>query len=440
MRKLLKGVAVLLITAFLPGALAQSELELWFTGTAAQMEVIRAAVDEYNQLQDNVRITLTETPPSRERIATALASGQGPDIMYYNHNMPWFFGIEAVYPINDFVMDPEIGIDADQIFPATREATQYAGVVQAVPIASNPGGLIYNRGIFREAGLSDEDAPTTWEEVEELAIRLTQRDGDRVTRWGIVNSSIDWMLQELLLSNGGDWVNEDATEYIECPECLVEGLQWWHDLHHVHGVMPMPQGVTWTGTEAMQVGHEAFIRGDAAMVGFMGLSTAAAILDQNPELDLAAVITPLGPSSGGERTISPGFDGLFVMATAADPREAYLFNKWFFEEKALEFVRVTPGQVPASTAALADPEFQNSPYYGFGQVLEAMETADLRSFHVFPGRLDVRAQEPAMAESVLLGRATPQEAVDRFLQHAQQVFDLYGPDLEEFRGQHAIVW
>lgn len=416
------------------------EMEYWFSGTAEQVAFMEAAVEEYNASQDAVQIAMVETPPSRERIATALSSGEGPDIMWYGHNMPWFFGIEAVYPLNDFVSDPVIGLDPEQLFPAAREAVQYAGVVQAIPINHCPGGLLYNREIFAEAGLTDEDAPQTWEEVEALAVQLAVKDGDDVTRWGLVNGSKDWMLQEILLSNGGDWVNDDMTSYVSHPENLVQGLEWWSSMHNELLVMPMPTGVTWAGVEALQQGSEAFVRGDAAMSGFAGLCAAAQVLDNNPDLDIAGVLTPLGPNSGGVRTISPGFGGLFVMATAEDPREAYLFNKWFFEEKSLDYVLASPGSVPSTTAALENPAFQEDPILGFGSVLEGMQNAELRSFHVFPGRLDVRSEEPAMAERVLLLQATPQEAVDQFLEHASEVFDLYAPDLDEFREKHQIVW
>ena len=176
------------------------------------------------------------------------------------------------------------------------------------------------------------------------------------------------------------------------------------------------------------------------MTGFRGLCHAAGILDDNPELDIAGVLTPLGPSSGGIRTISPGFGGLFVMADAADPHEGYLFNKWFFEEKSADYVLASPGSVPATTAALDNPAFQEDPILGFGRVLEDMQKAELRSFHVFPGRLDVRSEEPGMAETVLLQQATAQESVDKFLEHARGVFELYDVDLDEFRETHKILW
>lgn len=417
-----------------------AEIDFWFGGTTARVEYMQAVVNEYNEMQDEIQINMIETPDSRERIAAAISAGQGPSLMWYNHNMPWFFGIEAVYPLNEFVVDPVFGINPEQLFPAFREAAQYGGVVQAIPIHGCPGGLLYNRAIFAEAGLTDADAPTTWDEVEELAVRFTERDGDRVTQWGLVNGSIDWMLQELLLSNGGDWVAEDLSRYVENPEALVQGVEWWRSLRQDLEVIPFPSGVTWAGVEALQAGSEAFVRGDAAMSGFHGICSAAGLIDQNPDLDLAAVLTPLGPSANGVRTISPGFDGIFVMATNPAPMESYKFAKWFFEEKALGMVRITPGAVPATTAALEDPEIQEDPYLGFGRVIEDMQTAELRSFHVFPGRLDVRSQEPTVAESVMLGQSTPQEAVDRFLAHAEDVFDLYADDLAEFLESYAIVW
>lgn len=416
------------------------ELEFWYSGTTEQVAFMQAAVDEYNELQSNVHITLVETPDSQERIGTALSAGQGPDMMWYNHNMVWFFGIDAVHALNDFVKDAEIGIDAEQLFPAAREAVQYGGVVQAIPINHCPGGFLYNREIFADAGLTDADAPKTWEELEALALRLTEREGDEVTQWGFVNGSKDWMLQELLLSNGGDWVNNDITAYIENPENLVEGLEWWSSLHNEHLVMPMPTGVTWAGATTLQQGSEAFVRGDAAMTGFQGLCDAARFLDENPDLDIAGSLTLLGPSSEGKLTISPGFNGLFVMAGADDPREAYLFNKWFFEEKSLDFTLISPGTVPSTSAALSNPAFQEDPILGFGSVLEGMQTAELRTFHVFPGRLDVRSEEPAMAERVLLQEATAQDSVDQFLEHAREVFELYKDDLDEFREIHQIVW
>lgn len=431
----------LVFAVFSLTAQAQTEIEFWFSGTTVQVEFMQAAVDEYNAMGGEHVVTLVQTPDSRERIATAIAGGQGPDIMWYGHNMPWFFGIEAVYPLNDFITDPEIGIDPDLVFPASRGTVHYGGVVQAIPISHAPGGLIVNLDIFEAAGLTVDDVPETWEEVEELAIMLTERDADgNVTQWGLVNGVVDWMLQEVNLSNGSDWSADDLGQYITHPDRLVEGLEWWSGLLLEHEVMPFPSGVTWAGIESLQAGSEAFVRGEAAMTGFHCICDSASFLDQNPDLNLAAVLTPLGPSSDGHRIVSLGFGGLFVMADADDPLAGYMFNKWFFEEKASDYVKLVPGFVPSTTSALDDEYYQNDPSLGFGAVLEAMTTAELRTHHVFPGRLDVRSEEPKIPESVMLELATPQEAVDTFLVHAEEVFDLYRPDLDEFLAADALIW
>ncbi len=419
------------------------ELDFWFSAPSRQVEFMEEAVAEYNELNPHVRINLVETPPGYERIATALAAGMGPDLFWFNQNIPWFFGIETVYPINDFVKDPEIGVDPESVFPWAHRSVHYGGVVQALPVYGYPGTLIYNRQMFAEAGLSDDDAPGTWEEVTELALKFTEWVEGRPEQWGMTNVSVDWHLQEILLSNSGDWVDDELTRYIDDPAKLIEGLQWWHDMIHVHEVMPVPRGVTWVGAPYLHAGHESFIQEEAAMAGFVGeisfgVHAAATMIAENPDLDLGAVLSPLGPSSDGTRKISTGYGGIHVMADTADPLESYLFAKWFFEEKSLDYVLTMPGAVPANVAGIEHPVYMEDPLVN-RQVLEIGDGI-LRNFHVFPGRLDVRSEEPTMAESVVLGIATPEEAVETFLQHAEEVFALYREELDEFKEAHVIVW
>ena len=62
------------------------ELTYWYAGTDAEIAFVQAAVDEYNAQSSGPVIKMVERPASNEAMATAIAGGQGPDIMHYNHN------------------------------------------------------------------------------------------------------------------------------------------------------------------------------------------------------------------------------------------------------------------------------------------------------------------------------------------------------------------
>ena len=64
----------------------------------------------------------------------------------------------------------------------------------------------------------------------------------------------------------------------------------------------------------------------------------------------------------------------------------------------------------------------------------------VRRFHVFPARLDVRPQEPALVENVLLGRMTPRESVENFKEHAARVFSENRQELDDFISIQELVW
>ena len=140
----------------------------------------------------------------------------------------------------------------------------------------------------------------------------------------------------------------------------------------------------------------------------------------------------------GKVKISSGFWGPIIMSACEYPRDAYLFIKWLSENKSIEIAKANESIPAFAKKALADPQWTDSVLHG--RMLKWYFSNLPRNFHVFPGRLDVRSEEPGMAESVLLGKATPEEAVAKFKKHATAVFELHKDELDEYRANHKIVW
>ena len=415
-------------------ARGQPELILWQTGTASEIEIMQRAVSEYNNQQDNVVIQWVERPASSEAMATAIAGGRGPDALYWNQNVPWHFGDDSFADFYEFVTDPEIGLDPNRFFTAPRQSVNYGGKVHAIPSDFGLGGVKYNVDMLREAGLDPiNDPPQTWSEFEEWALALTIRDADgTVLQWGVVDDSVDWLLQEVMLNNGGDWVNDDLTEYAVPEQSLVEGVAWIQRLVRELEVMPPPGNISWTG--APDAGERPFAEERAAMQ--IGYHSPYGLINLNPALEgrVGTFPIPQGPSSDGTPKISTGFNGFYAIQPAEHTREVYLFAKFFIENYSVEYAK-SGWRIPALAENL--DEYEQNPLVS--PMLPRLNNP-VRNFHVFPGRLDVRSGEPATVERVILGQMSPEESVRRFKEHAANVFDQMSRELAEFRTNHEIVW
>jgi sn-glycerol 3-phosphate transport system substrate-binding protein len=409
------------------------EITVWHYGADYEMEFMKTAIEEFNAQSTTSQATFVERPEAKEAIATAIAGGQGPDVMFYNHNSVWYFGLDALYPLNDFVHDPKIGMNADDFLPAPRMSCNYGGKVIAIPYSFGLGAVMYNLDMLETAGLDPANPPQTWAELEEWAKKLTISKGDEVVQWGFSCESKGWLLQEIMFANGGDWNNDDMSEYAPYVEELIGGLEWVNRLVNELGVMPVPRGVNWGGATELQATREDFANGKVAMQ--LGYHAWNRIIGQNPNLRIGVFPIPKGPLAGDTVRISTGYNGMHVMHNASNPKESYLFIKWFIENKSVDFSWLTY-RFPAYAASLE--KYENDPAYA--PMIPHLEKSPVRRFHVFPARLDVRSEEPAILDNVLLGIMSPREAVETFKKHADRVFAENRAELDDFIRIQKIVW
>jgi sn-glycerol 3-phosphate transport system substrate-binding protein len=110
-----------------------------------------------------------------------------------------------------------------------------------VPFQNSTPLLYYNKEQFKEAGLDPEKPPQTWAELVADAKKLT-KDG----RWGFQVAGgydyIGWIMQTLVMTNGGRFYNEDYGGEIYYDTASTLGAaQFVEDLIFKHKVMQ--QGV-----------------------------------------------------------------------------------------------------------------------------------------------------------------------------------------------------
>ena len=152
-----------------------------------------------------------------------------------------------------------------QFFPALHGNAVIDRKVYGVPFHNSTPLLYVNADHFKEAGLDPDKLPQTWEELVAAAKKLTKRDGDRVTRWGIMMpSNYDyggWILPALTMSNGGQYYNEDygGEVYYDTPS-MLGALTFWSDL------VAQAQGPSGRRAEGAGASRPAFLSGQASMM------------------------------------------------------------------------------------------------------------------------------------------------------------------------------
>jgi sn-glycerol 3-phosphate transport system substrate-binding protein len=222
--------------------------------------------------------------------------------------------------------DEQIKSDADRawhksFFPGFMENSQTGGKTWGIPFQRSTIVQYWNKELFKEAGLDPNKAPANWNEMVEVAKKLTKKDASgNVAQWGVQVPSSGfpyWLFQAFTTQNNVVLMNKDGTQtYYDNPS-VIEALQYWVDLSKKHGVMK-PGIIEWGTTP-----KDFFERKVAIMWTTTGNLTN---VKSNAKFDFGVAMLPAGKRRG-----TPTGGGNFYLFKKSTPqqREAALrFVKW----------------------------------------------------------------------------------------------------------------
>ncbi len=135
-------------------------------------------------------------------------------------------------------------------YPAFLKNGQIAGHTWGVPFQRSTIVLYWNKDAFHSAGLNPERAPATWQEHADFAVKLTQRNGSDVARWGVQIPSSGfpyWLFQALATEAGATLANADGTATDFANPACIAALRYWLDLSVKYQAHP-PGVVDWGAT------------------------------------------------------------------------------------------------------------------------------------------------------------------------------------------------
>jgi len=231
-----------------------------------------------------------------QQLSQGFSSNEPPDLFYLSTDqMAAYAATDSLEPYAESLSN------ADDFYPNLREAFTYDGQFMCAPKDFSTLALIINSDMWADAGLTDDDIPTTWEELTAVAEQLTTDEhvglayGPEVQRIGV-----------FMAEAGGAFIDDDGTTaVVDSPE-NAEALQYVKD--------QMAAGTfSYSSDLGAGWGGEAFGNGLAAMV-IEGNWITGAMTNDFPDVNYVVAELPAGPA--GEGTIQ--YTNCWGMAALSD--------------------------------------------------------------------------------------------------------------------------
>jgi multiple sugar transport system substrate-binding protein len=167
------------------------------------------------------------------KLRTALAAGTGPDLFaQWNGDVGAFYYQDAIVPVNAEALGFGNQQELMDLYVAPENTLQgaiFEGQLYGIPNEVSIYGCYVNKTLFSEAGLDAEtDFPTTWEEMKDVAEKLTKRDADgKLVQQGF---DFDWGSSVWMYLQYGAMVRQLGGSELEpaSPE-NEKVMQYWYD-------------------------------------------------------------------------------------------------------------------------------------------------------------------------------------------------------------------
>lgn len=293
---------------YAPGGRVESQ-ETWF----------QDCVDGWNA-QSERKVELVYVPNSDymdgTKLPTAFASGEGPDLFiispgdflrYYNGGV-----LQDLTPY----MEQEA---IDDFFPDVLATRIVDGKVFGLPMEVEPMAMYYDKKAWSEAGLTDSDIPETWDQLLEVAKKLTTDQ-----RFGVLFDTNPGYYQNFtwypFMWQGGAEIQlpESKKSGMRDPGA-VAALKFWQDAVN-QGVAPRTVlgGGGWNGPANIGTGYCAMQN--------IGIWSISELRQDAPDLDYGLFKLPI--PEGGKYTTDMGGWAFVANSQGKDPESAARFIVW----------------------------------------------------------------------------------------------------------------
>jgi multiple sugar transport system substrate-binding protein len=386
-----------------------TSITLWEGYTETEANAIKALAAEFNKSHPNITVNVQfygNNDYALQKVLAAIAGGNPPDISYlYGSWAPNIATNPQVVTLNKLIaQDPSF--NWNDFWPAERKVATVNGKIIGIPALVDNLALVYNKKLFKQAGLALPTPQWTWSDFENAALKLTNPAAKQFG-WAYVNDASEdtvWRFWAMLWQAGGSILSPDNKQAAFDSAAGVKAATLLQTLAAKHAIY-------------LDNGSDNYL--SVFNGGHIGmLWTGPWDLSQIVQSKVDYGVTTL-PGDVNHQTISGPDNWVMFNNGAAHTAAAWTFMKWLTSPAIdLKWATMT-GDLPirASVAKLSGYSKFTSKYPGVAVWASnlANATQSRPQLTVYP---KISTAVGQAVQSVLLGKAAPQQALS---QAAQQV-------------------
>jgi len=403
----------------------------WHAMSGVNGDALNKIVDNFNKSQSAIKVETVFQGTYDDllsKLNTALASNAAPAIaQVYDIGQAYMRQSGETVPMQAFIDRDKF--DTSDFEPAVINYYKYQDKLQSMPWNASSSILLYNKDAFKAAGLDPEKPPLTFSEVTDAAKKLTKKDASGNTvQYGFGPSIYGWLFEQLMATSGalycdnGNGRDNRATKVVWNTAEGKAILDWWKA--GIDGGYFYNPGIDNAGaTNAFNAGKTAFyIESSASLRGSIN----------NAKFTVGTGLYPRPDSKPGTGGNIIGGASLYILKSrpAEEQQAAWEFIKYAMTPAVQAQWNLDTGYYPIVKAAYNEQASKDwaAKYPQFTTAVNQIRNSPQNRatngclLGVMP---QARARTQKMIESVLLGQATTQAALDAAVADMNDQIDKY---------------
>ena len=192
-------------------------ITVWQGDTQTEAVAFKTLVAEFNRTHPTITVNSQfygNSDYALQKVLAAIAGGKPPDISYlYGSWAPNIATNPQLVPLNKFI-DADPSFNWNDFFPGERKVATVGNSIIGIPALVDNLALVYNKTLFKQAGIPLPTATWTWSQFEQAAIKLTN-PAKKQFGWAYVNDASEdtvWRYWAMLWQAGGSILSPDGKQ------------------------------------------------------------------------------------------------------------------------------------------------------------------------------------------------------------------------------------